>query len=428
MNFTEIVYIDEEIMCISVCIEIYLFKPIHTICLLKKYRTCNLFYLKDKSKSHKPNRKKESHLRKKTTDNGKDHMKKFIVVKLPRSIQIPISSSRVNSAISNSGDYGSEDTDDADENNETPDTDFAYGFESDLITSETDDYAELSDGDVDADAELPNNPGLREQYSLILTKYKTTLRRTNEKGKENSSFVHSIPTVTNIEANFPNITELNIQNPYSVRYKERSFFLKSFEQEERPSGSAKFQRHTPNYIAQETIPSPRHTHTENRDVNNQRRDEMKKPLMKETDKRTSKAPKMSVYGRKADYVAGNHEPSAPHSPRSNCSHQSLSPRRIQTTTQLKDSLCTQRRAQVEQQEKIHTKVNCEHVRRYERKRSGKIRPFGAPRIPYHENPSLKEQYYRDQLLKVERDSVLKEKIKMRTFMDTFDSGKLCTCN
>ena len=358
----------------------------------------------DKSKSERVRRKKPSHLRR-SANKPESHVKRTIVVKLPRSkIPTPIDP---DSERAKNGQYDSDESDD--ENN----TDFAYGFESDLITTETD-YSDEND-DEDESSVNQSIPG---EFSFSL--YKSTLRR---KG-ESKSTSKSLPSV-NIEANFPNITAFSIQNPFSVRYKERSFVLKTSENE-RSTGSAKIHRKSHELSSEDN--SFRHSprpgqHDKNKELKKKRSEEIRKLLMPDNRMTKQENPNIAIFGKKPDGFQGQHFPSPPTSPEPVHSRQGFSPRRSASLTHQKKLLYTQTRAKAEEQERIHDIISSEPVQKYERTRSGKIRPFGTPRIISHEIPSLRDQYYRDKLLKAERDSILKQNIKMKKFIDTFEKGK-----
>ncbi|XP_053399178.1 uncharacterized protein LOC123556893 isoform X2 [Mercenaria mercenaria] len=360
----------------------------------------------DKPEFGKTKRKKPSHLRR-AADNSERNGKKTIVVKLPRS-KIPTPRERKNSAKSNSGHCGSDDSDE-DYNDETTDTDFAYGFESDLVTSE------LTESDNDDDA--VNEPSVGHKMpDFTLTKHK----------RESGQTSQSLPSVTNIEANFPNITTFSIQNSYSLRYKERSFVLNTFERE-RATGSAKLERKSRELYSEDNnqVHSPRQANNGlTKDMKKKRSEEIRKLLMADNCTNKQENPNIAIYGRKPEGVPAPHFPSPPNSPGPNLGYQGFSPRRSASLSHQKHLLYTQTRAKAEQQEKIHNIVSSEPVQKYERTRSGKIRPFGTPRIPNLEIASLREQYYRDKLLKAERDSILKQNMKMKKFIGTFDKDSL----
>lgn len=334
---------------------------------------------------------------------------------MPRS-KIITDKERDGSAKSNSGHFGSDDSDD-DYNDETTDTDFAYGFESDLISS---DYSE---GENAADDESSVNHAIPipKECSFSLSKYKTTLRRK----AENNTTSHSVPPVTNLEANFPNIGTFSVQNPYSLRYKERSFYVKP-SSNERLTGSAKSVRrvHEPRKDEYREIDSPRQTSVNaDKGAKKQRSEEIRKLLMNDNRIKRHEHSIIAVYGRKPDGSAGQCVSSPPNTPVSDYGYQGFSPRRVSQN----NPFYTKKRAKAEYEEKIHDVVINEPVQKYERTRSGKIRPFGTPRIPNHEIPSLRDQYYRDKLLKAERDSILKQNIKMKRFIGTFDKGESIVC-
>lgn len=357
----------------------------------------------DKSKSDREKRKKPSHLRR--SANASDgHVKRTIVVKLPRS-KIPTPRAR-ESANSRNGQYCS------DESDEENSTDFAYGFESDLITTET-------DNSDDSDAENVSSVSQSIPGDVSFSLYKTTLRR---KG-DSKSASKSLPSV-NIEANFPNVTAFSIQNPFSVRYKERSFVLKTSDHE-RTTGSAKFHRKSREMCSEDNS-SPRIGIQEKiKELRKKRSEEIRKLLMQENRIIKQENPNMAIFGKRPEGIQGQHFPSPPTSPEPAQSRQGFSPRRSATLSHQKKLLFTQTRAKAEEQERIHEAVASEPVQKYERTRSGKIRPFGTPRIISHEIPSLRDQYYRDKLLKAERDSMLKQNMKMKRFIDTFEKGSDC---
>lgn len=331
---------------------------------------------------------------------------------MPRS-KIITHKERDGSAKSNSGHFGSDDSDD-DYNDETTDTDFAYGFESDLISSE---YSE-DDNAADDESSVNHAIPIPKECSFTLSKYKTALRRK----AENSPTSQSIPSVTNLEANFPNISTFSVQNPFSLRYKERSFFVKP-SSNERLTGSAKSVRRVHD-IEEREIDSPRQTSVNvNKEAKKQRSEEIRKLLLNDNRIKRKEDSNIVVYGRKPDGSAGQYVSSPPNTPVSDYGYQGFSPRRVPQRTYQNNPFNTKRRAKAEYEEKIHDVVSNEPVQKYERTRSGKIRPFGTPRIPNHEIPSLRDQYYRDKLLKAERDCILKQNIKMKRFIGTFDKGE-----
>jgi hypothetical protein len=320
---------------------------------------------------------------------------------LPRS-KIPTPRAR-ESANSKNGQYCS------DESDEENSTDFAYGFESDLITTET-------DNSDDSDAENVSSVSQSIPGDVSFSLYKTTLRR---KG-DSKSASKSLPSV-NIEANFPNVTAFSIQNPFSVRYKERSFVLKTSDHE-RTTGSAKFHRKSREMCSEDNS-SPRIGIQEKiKELRRKRSEEIRKLLMQENRVIKQENPNMAIFGKRPEGIQDQHFPSPPTSPEPAQSRQGFSPRRSATLSHQKKLLFTHTRAKAEEQERIHEAVASEPVQKYERTRSGKIRPFGTPRIISHEIPSLRDQYYRDKLLKAERDSMLKQNMKMKRFIDTFEKG------
>jgi len=131
-------------------------------------------------------------------------------------LKFPPALGREDSAKSNNGNFGSA-TD-----SESSFSDAAVqGFESENWYEYSSDADESSEGEVE-EHDVEHKTVSKERYTLTLTKHKTSVQR---KG---------VPSVHNITANLPNNLYVN---PFSLQYKERSFFIRS-KIFDRPSRSA----------------------------------------------------------------------------------------------------------------------------------------------------------------------------------------------
>ncbi|KAH3842098.1 uncharacterized protein LOC127878064 isoform X2 [Dreissena polymorpha] len=339
-----------------------------------------------------------------------------LVIKLPGSI------TREDSAKSNSGNFGSDEEDESG-------TDFAYGFESETwyeSSSDSDDAASIhSDTEATDRRTRQLTPG---DYSLTLTKYKTTLHRKAENSVSCKPTSHSFPTVTNISANLPAINYHFQVNPFSLKFKERSFYIKS-SISDRPTHSAggNTSRGSSRHSADETSASDRTFAEISKDLRHRQSESGRHSLDADQSKRSGvlmhEHPSIAVFGRKADSTARAELPPPPNTPNT---HRAVPTPRRKPRTHLSQVLLAQKMEREREQERIHDIVTSEPVQKYERTKSGKIKPFGSPRVNMHEVPSLKEQYYRDKLLKQERENILKQNVKMKRFIDMFNKESFLT--
>lgn len=151
-------------------------------------------------------------------------------------VKLPEPSTREDSAKSNKGNFGSESDDVNDDGNERY---YGYGFES-VISDSGSEYTDASGEESDLNV---RHRDCSEEFSLTLTKYKATLRRKEQSNSEYRTYIQSLPPVTNLEADLPNVSYFHVQNPFSLKYKERSFFISSSGKDtDRPPGSACFGR------------------------------------------------------------------------------------------------------------------------------------------------------------------------------------------
>ena len=162
--------------------------------------------------------KKEPVARKIRKKRGDKPQQTKLIVKLPES------AAREGSVKSNHGNFGSESEDVNDDVTERN-----YGFFP-VITSEP----EYSDSEDDFQSKGQRS----DEFSLTLAKHKSSLRRKGEESSHYITFIQSLPSVTTVEADLPHVNSFHAQNPFSLQYKERSFFIKASDSE-RPSGSAR---------------------------------------------------------------------------------------------------------------------------------------------------------------------------------------------
>ncbi|XP_052795010.1 uncharacterized protein LOC128228024 isoform X2 [Mya arenaria] len=373
-------------------------------------------------KQLQPQRKKESHLRKKkkrphrpSSPSTPSTPRRKLIIKLPGTV------SRDDSAKSNSGNVGSESEDNL------TDTDFAYGFESETWYDSSSESEYSSEEENDAilfERDKTISPG---NYSLTLTKYKTALRR---KQAHSKSQEQTFPSVTNITPDLPVANNLFV-NPFSLKFKERSFFIKS-SIKERPSHSARSEkrRHNTDSGFEDTasVTSTRSNADIANDLRSKQSDDLRRSSEREITKDNTQSttlPSMypevniAVFGRKADGHGRDVLPPPPNTP---SHYQDPQTPRRKPRSHLNRVLLAQKTEREREQQRIHEMVTSDPVQKYERTKSGRIRPFGTARPAVHEVPSLKEQHFRDKLLKQERDSILKQNIKMKRFIDVFDKG------
>lgn len=76
-----------------------------------------------------------------------------------------------------------------------------------------------------------------DEFALTLAKYKTTLRPVDD-GSRYGTYIQTLPTITNLSADLPDVQYFHVQNPFSLQYKERSFFINASDSD-RPVGSAR---------------------------------------------------------------------------------------------------------------------------------------------------------------------------------------------
>lgn len=143
-------------------------------------------------------------------------------------VKLPDFAPREHSAKSNEGDFGSG----SDENENVGNGTLIYN-DNESIASDISDY---SDG---SNRENQNVTDLNcDEFSLSLAKYKSTLKRKGENSCEYRTYIQTLPSITNITADLPEAGYFHVQNPFSLKYKERSFYIKTSD-DHRPPGSAR---------------------------------------------------------------------------------------------------------------------------------------------------------------------------------------------
>lgn len=293
-----------------------------------------------------------------------------------------------------------------------------------VFTNQNEDSDEYDDNDEITTTHLiPLSDG----YPRTLMKYNTTHRNKSNKNVEYATFLQNVPTVNNIEPNLPPASPSGCHSPFPVHTRERSFHFKP-NYNDHSTGCSSAKTRSKSVRSDQQNKSPRNGYDGVKHKPSWRStDDMRQRLEAESQPHMSPHPKIAIFGRKTDSTVQSKTP--PNSPRPSSTSQIGMKGGVRNPRTHTNPLYTHKRAKATERKKIHDVVVQEPVQQYERSRSGKIKPFGTPRAPDLEFkvPSFKDQYYRDKLLKTERDSIFKQNIKMKRFMNFMDAFKTGIC-
>ncbi|KAL4230311.1 hypothetical protein ACF0H5_010694 [Mactra antiquata] len=347
-----------------------------------------------------------------TSTQTKRVRKKKIIVTLPST---PKRSTR-----DRRSEYGRSRPDDNDSSDSDSDDDFIEGFAyAQQLLSDCEDY-----DDNDVDVELAPFYASPNDYVDTKRKHKSSFAHKSENNFEQLLSSQTFPTVNKIEPNFPPASPIGNHSPFPIHYRDKSFHVTPNFYNFTPRNiSAKSRSKLQNGFYNSDM-NQRNAHEAMKQQNEWRcTDEMRVRLESEAHPHMSPRPKMAIFGRKPNSMSESITP--PNSPRPSSSNVGMKGSMRTDRNRIRKVLYTQKQAKANEQKKIHEVVVKEPVQQYERTRSGRIKPLGTPRTPTCELkvPSYKEQYYRDKLLKTERDSILKQNIKMKRFINFMEAFK-----
>ena len=257
-----------------------------------------------------------------------------------------------------------------------------------------------------------------DEISLTLTRYR---RKRERKIRDSKKAEEAHPTRQNFpdERILPELASLsdskqrNIQNPYLTMYKERSFYIETKYKESATKSTNDTQLSTKDdlYINASKISQVNSKDKAGLLVTFDASKEAPSVTLDETSK------DMTVFGKKADYNARKHLKTPPNTPASQFTTTKASPR-----SHLSVGAMNKKRAQSVDKHMTSPGLD-EPFQRYERNRTGQLIAIGSPKAAHHvQFPSMREQYKRDKLLKMERDSQFNQHMKMERFFSSFDHG------
>ena len=252
-----------------------------------------------------------------------------------------------------------------------------------------------------------------DEISLTLTRYRRKEVRKitdSKKGEEAHPARQNFPDERILPelASLSDSKQKHIQNPYLAMYKERSFYIENKTKETLTDHTdAKLSTMDDLYM---------NTNKISKGKNNDGTDflvtkESTSVIHNETSK------DMTVFGKKADYNAKKQLKTPPNTPAARFITTNTSPR-----SPLGVGSINKKRAQSLDKHPANRSMD-EPFQRYERTKTGQLIALGGPKAAHHfQFPSMKEQYKRDKLLKMERDSQFNHHMKMERFFNSFDHG------
>ena len=254
-----------------------------------------------------------------------------------------------------------------------------------------------------------------EEISLTLTRYK-------RKGWKKTIDSKKIEEAHSHRQNFPDeriLPELallsdskhrHIQNPYLSLYKERSFYIDTKSKDNVTDST------TDNTLSSKDdlyINTSQISKVKDKDKADVTVHESKENQSVTQDEATQD---MTVFGKKADYNARKQLKTPPNTPASQFTATKVSPR-----SHISVAAMNKKRAQSLDKHQTSQSLD-EPFQRYGKSRTGKLIAVGSPKAHHAELPSMREQYKRDKLLKMERDTQLNQHMKMERFFSSFDKG------
>ena len=325
--------------------------------------------------------------------------KKKLIVKLPSPVVSPNSAQTTHSSSSTFGQFGS-DTDGGYPESSS-DTDEGFYFDSDTVEP-SQGNSDLLDSPSSDDTLKESDAGL----TITFNKYKQTLKRK----QENSAFsnflqLHQNVTVGDIplRAVFPK------QNPFSLQFKQRSFYLNPRHDESRASSARSSKRDHGGF----------QTNSDNFEDNGDRRFVVKNRnnifSTEAPRKSLNTNPSIAVFGVKADSQKIIVAP--PNTPQVQVKKGFGQRSQTHPHVALQLDMEGHRKYRQSPQELM----NNELLNSRDRDKNGELSPFASPRTGSHIAPTMKSLYYRDKLLKAERDRILNQNIRMKRFIDTFEN-------